>query len=61
MSILVCPDCESEKVVVTAEQQFMINTVEHYCHSIKIQDTDAKVICLDCWWKGTRIQLENQK
>ena len=61
MTILVCPKCESEQVVVTAEQQFMVNTDEHYCHSVKTQDTAAKVICLECWWECERIQLEEKK
>ena len=61
MSILVCPHCESERVVVTDEHQFMVNTDEHYCHSVKTHDTDAKVTCLECWWEGTRTHLEEMK
>ena len=49
-----CPECDSEEVVVTAEQMFMVNTGEHYCHSVKTQDNDAKVLCLACRWTGHR-------
>jgi hypothetical protein len=56
--ILKCPECESERIAVTTEQMFMINTLEHYCHSVKWQDDNAKVECLDCRWSGTRGRLE---
>lgn len=39
---LACPVCDSEDVTVTAEQMFMANTGEHYCHSVKTHDDDAK-------------------
>jgi transcription elongation factor Elf1 len=52
-----CPECGSERVVVTAEQMFMVNTGEHYCHSVKTQDGDAKALCLDCRWEGFRDEL----
>lgn len=55
--VLTCPECGSVKVTVTAEQMFMVNTGEHWCHSVKTQDSDAKAGCLDCGWKGTRDQL----
>lgn len=55
--LLVCPNCESEAVTVTAEQKFMVNTGDHYCHSIKIQDPDAEATCLACGWIGERSQL----
>jgi Zn finger protein HypA/HybF involved in hydrogenase expression len=56
--ILKCPQCDSERIAVTAEQMFMINTLEHYCHSVKTQDDNAKVECLDCHWAGKRGRLE---
>jgi Zn finger protein HypA/HybF involved in hydrogenase expression len=56
-SLLLCPSCESSGVVVTAEQMFYINTSEHYCHSVKIQDSDAQAACLNCDWAGERHQL----
>ena len=47
-----CPECDSEDVVVTAEQMFYVNTGDHYCQSVKTQDSDAKATCLDCTWEG---------
>ena len=54
---LTCPKCGSEEVAVTAEQMFMANTGEHYCHSVKEQDADAKALCLACRWRGLRGDL----
>ena len=54
---LKCPKCGSLQVVSTAEQMFYVNTGEHYCHSIKDHDDDAKAKCLDCQWTGRRDQL----
>jgi transcription elongation factor Elf1 len=51
---LTCPECGSEQVTVTAEQSFMANTGEHYCHSVKTHDDEAKARCLDCQWTGHR-------
>jgi hypothetical protein len=55
--ILHCPSCDSTEVAVTAEQMFMVNTGDHYCHSVKTQDDDAKAVCLACRWTGERRQL----
>lgn len=52
-----CPECGNEDVVVAAEQMFYVNTGEHYCHSVKTQDDDAKATCLACGWWGYREQL----
>lgn len=54
---LTCPECSSEEVAVTAEQMFMVNSGDHYCHSVKTQDSDAKATCLSCRWTGKRHQL----
>ena len=54
---LVCPECGSDQVTVTAEQSFMVNTGEHYCHSVKTHDPDAKARCLSCQWQGERHAL----
>ena len=54
---LKCPDCGSLDVATTAEQMFMVNTGEHYCHSVKPFDPDAKATCLKCRWVGRRDQL----
>lgn len=53
----VCPECGSEEVTATAEQMFMVNTGDHYCHSVKSHDYDAKAKCLSCDWKGQRGEL----
>ena len=55
---LTCPECGSTEVAVTAEQMFMVNTGEHYCHSVKAQDSDAQATCLACRWKGQRQDLK---
>ena len=52
-----CPECQSSKVAVTEETMWMVNTGDHYCHSIKAHDSDAKVTCLKCKWEGQRHQL----
>ena len=57
MTILKCPECEGESVVLTHEQTFMANTLEHYCHSVKVQDSDSKSRCLDCEWFGVHKDL----
>ena len=54
---LCCPNCDSQQVAITAEQMFMVNTGDHYCHSVKTQDGDAKATCLDCQWEGQRQDL----
>jgi transcription elongation factor Elf1 len=57
---LYCPKCNSTDVVVTAETMFMANTGEHYCHSVKAHDSDAKAKCLACDWEGYRIWLKEE-
>jgi len=53
-----CPECDSDKVTVTAEQSFMVNTGDHYCFNVKTQDSDAKARCLVCGWVGEHKDLE---
>ena len=55
--MLYCPECGSSEVASASEQLFMVNTGEHYCHSVKAHDSDARAICLNCYWSGKRIQL----
>lgn len=57
-SILVCPECESDQVTTQHHQSFMVNTGEHYCHSMKTQDSDSPADCLDCGWNGQRKDLK---
>ena len=59
-SKLICPECGSEEVILTHEQTFMANTLDHYCHSVKVQDPDSKSRCLDCGWQGQRDQLKTE-
>ncbi len=54
---LSCPDCGSEQVTTEHHQMFMVNTGEHWCHSVKTQDHDSPATCLDCHWKGERQHL----
>lgn len=49
-----CPECHSKMLVVEEVTTYMLNTGEHYCHSVKSHDPGAKVRCLDCDWRGTR-------
>jgi len=58
--VLVCPECRSQNVVTTAEQMFMVNSGDHYCHSVKAHDSNSKAKCLDCDWTGIRDQLEEE-
>ena len=55
--LLTCPECGSIEIAITAEQMFMANTGDHYCHSVKVQDADAKAVCLACRWTGQRKHL----
>lgn len=55
--ILVCPDCGSDQVTTVHIQRFMVNTGEHYCHSIKTHDDDSPSGCLKCDWVGIRKNL----
>lgn len=57
-AMLACPRCGSTEVAVTAEEMFMVNTGDHYLHSVKTQDDNAKADCLDCRWGGRRYQLK---
>lgn len=52
-----CPACGSDRVAVTEETMFMVNTGDHYCHAVKAHDSDAQATCLDCRWVGHRHQL----
>lgn len=52
-----CPECGSDRVTVSHVQLFMVNTGEHFCHSIKTQDSNSPALCLDCQWEGERKDL----
>jgi Tfp pilus assembly protein PilV len=59
-ALKLCPECDGHHVAVAAEEMFMVNTGEHYCHSVKTQDADAKATCLECWWVGRNDELKSQ-
>lgn len=58
---LCCPECGSPDVTLTHEQMFMANTGDHYCHSVKTQDSESRSTCLSCRWEGTRAKLTQEK
>jgi len=55
--LLKCPKCGGHEVTLAHEQLFMANSGAHYCHSVKIHDSNAKAGCLECQWHGHRNQL----
>lgn len=57
MTLLTCPECESNEVTLVSEQSFMANTGEYYCENVKTSDSDARARCLHCWWEGRHDQL----
>ena len=59
-TLLVCPQCESTEVIVYEEHAVNANTFEHFCHSVKAHDPDAKARCLTCDWTGQRDQLKGE-
>ena len=52
-----CPNCNSDQVTTEHIQMFMVNTGEHYCHSMKTHDDDSPATCLNCGWVGKRVDL----
>ncbi len=54
----VCPNCGSDKLLVREETSFYLNTMEFYCHSVKAGDSNAKIICPECWWEGERKHID---
>ena len=53
-----CPECGSTNVATESHAMTMVNTGEHYCHSMKGHDADSPATCLDCHWVGIRNQLK---
>jgi len=56
-TLITCPECGSDQVTTEHHQKFMVNTMEHYNHSMKTQDSDSPATCLSCDWKGQRKDL----
>jgi hypothetical protein len=59
--ILTCPECGSHEITVETRTLFMVNTGEHFCHSVKTQDANARCNCLFCDWEGQRHNLKEKK
>lgn len=57
IEILSCPSCGGDQVTLVEETSYMANSGKHYCHSVKMQDIDAKSNCLDCGWSGQHKDL----
>ena len=55
---LVCPECGRDSIIAYEVHAVKVNTYEHYCHSVKAHDDDARTRCLDCDWEGRRDQLK---
>ena len=55
--ISICPECGSEEVTSEYHQMFMVNSGEHYCHSMKTHDSDSPSSCLACGWGGKLWEL----
>lgn len=55
---LICPECGSDRVTTDHIQTFMVNTGEHFCHSVKTHDSNSPASCLACGWKGERKDLK---
>ena len=49
---LKCPVCFSSEVASTDSQLIMVNTGEHYMHSVKARDVHSRTICISCGWSG---------
>lgn len=56
-TLCICPECGSTEVTTEHHQMFMVNSGDHYCHSMKTQDGDSPATCLGCRWKGERKDL----
>ena len=56
--LLTCPSCGGDRVTLVEETSYMANSGKHFCHSVKMQDSNAKSTCLDCGWTGQRKDLE---
>jgi len=56
-----CPECENEELLVREVETYYLNTGFFFCNSVKAHDSEAEVFCMECDWKGTRKDLENNK
>jgi transcription elongation factor Elf1 len=52
-----CPDCGSERLIVSEVTKYTLNGHYFYRHSVKTHDSDADVECLQCEWFGIRRDL----
>lgn len=54
----VCPECGSDRVTVEARTKYMANGLDHWCHTVKVQDSNALADCLECEWSGINSDLK---
>ncbi len=57
-TIFTCPYCGSDEVTTEHHQMVMVNTGEHYCHSMKTRDANSPAKCIQCQWEGHRKDLK---
>jgi ADP-ribose pyrophosphatase YjhB (NUDIX family) len=54
---LFCPNCNSTDLLVYEKTAYVLNTLEHWCHSVKAHDNEAECYCRDCDWEGNRLAV----
>lgn len=57
-----CPECEGVDILVYEKTAWKLGAdgdFDFYCHSVKLQDSDAEAVCHGkfCGWKGERRDL----
>jgi hypothetical protein len=52
-----CPECNSDKLLVSEITKYEVNSGKHYCYSYKSHDSGAPCECLDCDWVGMQLDL----
>lgn len=58
MTNYTCQECGTNKLLVYEETAYFVNSGEFFCHSTKSHDSDAKIACYDCSWKGLQQDLK---
>jgi 8-oxo-dGTP pyrophosphatase MutT (NUDIX family) len=53
-----CPNCNSTNLLVYEKTAYVLNTLEHWCDSVKAGDSDAECYCRDCEWDGNRQSVD---
>ena len=57
-----CPECGGVDILVYEKTAWKLGAdgdFDFYCHSVKLQDSDAEAVCHEryCGWKGERWEL----